>query len=106
METVIKRHSALAEEVWAGRRHPRSARLSTAILLSEGAVSSYVISFDFSQKLDFAEIRRKVMFCILRNMGLETRESNRLIQYMEENENLWLDLAGQVLNHSNETAEA
>lgn len=106
METVIKRHSALAEEVWAGRRYPRSARLSTAILLSEGAVSSYVISFDFSQKLDFAEIRRKVMFCILRNMGLETRESNRLIQYMEENENLWLDLAGQVLNHSNETAEA
>lgn len=41
METVIKRHSTLAEEVWAGRRHPRNSKLSTAILLSEGAVSSY-----------------------------------------------------------------
>lgn len=106
METVIKRHSTLAEEVWAGRRHPRNSKLSTAILLSEGAVSSYVISFDFSQKLDYSEIRRKVVLCILRNMGLEARESSRLVQYMEEHEALWLDLANQVLNHSGETPEA
>lgn len=39
-------------------------------------------------------------------MGLETRESNRLVQYMEDHEALWLDLANQVLNHSNETTEA
>lgn len=74
--------------------------------VSIGAVSSYVISFDFSQKLDYSEIRRKVVLCILRNMGLETRESNRLVQYMEDHEALWLDLANQVLNHSGETTEA
>lgn len=103
MESVIKRHSTLAEEVWNARRHPRNSRLSTAILMAEGTVSSYVISFDFSQKLDYAEIRKKVMFCILKSMGLETREANRLIQYMEENEALWLELAGQVLNHSKDS---
>ena len=106
METVIKRHSVLAEEVWMSRRHPRNSSLATAILISEGMISSYLISFDFSQKMNYDEIRRKVMTLILKAMGLEARESSHLIQYMEENENLWLDLAGQVLNHSNETAEA
>ena len=105
METLIKRHSVLAEEIWMGRRHPRNSSLDTAILISEGMISSYLISFDFSQKMNYDEIRRKVVALILKALGLEARESSHLIQYMEENKALWLDLANQVLNHSDETPE-
>lgn len=105
METLIKRHSVLAEEIWMGWRHPRNSSLDTAILISEGMISSYLISFDFSQKMNYDEIRRKVVALILKALGLEARESSHLIQYMEENKALWLDLADQVLNHSDETPE-
>ena len=105
METLIKRHSVLVEEIWMSRRHPRNSSLDTAILISEGMISSYLISFDFSQKMNYDEIRRKVVALILKALGLEARESNHLIQYMEENKALWLDLANQVLNHSDETPE-
>lgn len=105
METLIKRHSVLAEEIWMSRRHPRNSSLDTAILISEGMISSYLISFDFSQKMNYDEIRRKVVALILKALGLEARESSHLIQYMEENKALWLDLADQVLNHSDETPE-
>ena len=55
--------------------------------------------------MNYDEIRRKVVALILKALGLEARESNHLIQYMEENKALWLDLANQVLNHSDETPE-
>lgn len=102
MESVIENHAYLAREVWDARRHTKIESLHTAILLAEGAVSSYVLCFDFSEKLDYSSIRKRVMFSILQTMGLDTRETNRLIQYMEENKDLWLDLAEQVLHHSDE----
>lgn len=103
MEGVIDRHASLAREIWDARRHTKVESLSTAILLSEGAVASYVLCFDFSEKLDYAAIRKRVLFSILRTMGLDTKETNKLLIYMEENKDLWLKLADEVLHHSEET---
>ncbi|WP_416177625.1 TetR/AcrR family transcriptional regulator [Dialister sp.] len=102
MESVIENHAYLAREIWDARRHTKIESLSTALLLSEGAVASYVLCFAFSEKLDYSAIRKRVMFSILRTLGLDTRETNKLIAYMEENKDLWLSLADQVLHHSEE----
>lgn len=50
--------------------------------------------------MDHASIRKKVLLTILFYFGVDEETSHKLLAYAEENEDLWKDLAEQVLHHS------
>ena len=100
MESIINRRANLLQVIWDTWDHKENDSLPSAILLSEGTIASYVLSFSFAQPMDHESIRKKVLLSILFYFGVDEKTSKELLAYAEENRDLWKDLAEQVLHHS------
>lgn len=100
MEGMISRRAKLLQDIWDSWDHKANDSLASSILLSEGSIASYVLSYSFAQSMDHASIRKKVLLTILFYFGVDEETSHKLLAYAEENEDLWKDLAEQVLHHS------
>ncbi|MEE3452734.1 TetR/AcrR family transcriptional regulator [Dialister sp.] len=95
MEDIIARHEKIARSVWDLKKHEDD--FSAALLLAEGTVTAYLISFDFIRKQDPAEIRLKILSGILQSFAFSGAEIGNLLQFIGKNKELWQKITKSIL---------
>lgn len=95
MEDIIARHEKIARPVWDLKKHEDD--FSAALLLAEGTVTAYLISFDFIRKQDPAEIRLKILSGILQSFAFSGAEIGNLLQFIGKNKELWQKITKSIL---------
>lgn len=98
MEDILGRHEKIARPVWDLKKHEDD--LPAALLLAEGTVAAYLISFDFLQKQDPSLLRLKILSGLLRSFGFSQAEIGNLLQFIEKNKVLWQKIAKTILTRA------
>lgn len=99
-ENVVKRHLELearffgAEELLdIDRPEEQHARM----LLSKGAMLSYIESFSFDEPLTAQVIRRELTLLTFSNLGIKKKDIRDIIRFMESVEDKCKELGSQIL---------